>query len=139
MEEVIAFYLGVKTASEPMQDILTEKAKMNWLLLGGKEMEAEWKPSDSENDVRTVLEAHGLVTEGPLLDEALELTSLYADLIRQLLGKLPASVNRQKALLAIIEEGLMQDGIIPNSHQRKFVLPDKIEAALKGGPDGTKE
>ena len=102
-------------------------------------MEAEWKPSDSENDVRTVLEAHGLVTEGPLLDEALELTSLYADLIRQLLGKLPASVNRQKALLAIIEEGLMQDGIIPNSHQRKFVLPDKIEAALKGGPDGTKE
>ena len=33
----------------------------------------------------------------------------------------------------------MQDGIIPNSHQRKFVLPDKIEAALKGGPDGTKE
>jgi hypothetical protein len=28
--------MGVKTASEPMKDILTEKAKMNWLLLGGK-------------------------------------------------------------------------------------------------------
>ena len=56
-----------------MQDILTEKAKMNWLLLGGKEMEAEWKPSDSENDVRTVLEAHSLLPEGPLLEEALGL------------------------------------------------------------------
>jgi hypothetical protein len=102
-------------------------------------MEAEWKPSDSENGVRTVLEAHDLLPEDPLLDEALGLTSLYADLIRQLLGELPASVNRQKALLAIIEEGLMQDGIIPNSHQRKFVLPDKIEEALKGGPDVTKK
>jgi|SRR5208283_5584067 len=102
-------------------------------------MEEEWKPSDSNNDVKTVLEAHGIVTEGPLLDEALGLTSLYADLIRQLLGKLPASVDRQKALLAIIEEGLMQDGIIPNGHQRKFVLPDKIEEVLKGGPDVTKK
>jgi hypothetical protein len=104
-----------------------------------KEMEAEWEPSDSENDVKTVLEAHDLLPEGPLLDEALGLTSLYADLIRQLLGKLPESVNRQKAILAVIEEGLMQDGIIPNSHQRRFVMPDKIEEDLKGGPDVTKK
>jgi hypothetical protein len=135
---------------------------MNWLLLGGKKMEAEWKPSDSEYDVRMVLEAHGLLPEGPLLDEALGLTSLYADLIRQLLGELPASVNRQKALLAIIEEGLMEDGIIPNkdekkfdmpfieedllregiipkSHEKKFDMPDKSRKPRKGGPDVTKK
>ncbi|MGD0282108.1 MAG: hypothetical protein ABSB95_07080 [Dissulfurispiraceae bacterium] len=86
-------------------------------------MEAEWKPLYNENDVWTVLEAHGLLPEGSLLDEALGLTSLYADLIRQFLGELPASVNRQKALLAIIEEGLMQDGIIPNSHKKQFEMP----------------
>jgi hypothetical protein len=96
-------------------------------------MEAEWKPSDSENDVRTVLEAHGLLPEGPLLDEALGLTSLYADLIRQLLGELPASVNRQKALLAIIEEGLMEDGIIPNKDEKKFDMPFIEEDLLREG------
>jgi hypothetical protein len=100
-------------------------------------MDSDWKPDD--NDVKTVLEAHDLLPEGPLLDEALGLTSLYADIIRQILEKLPDSVNREKAVLAIIEEGLMQDGIIPNSHQRKFVMPDEIEAALKGGPDVTKK
>jgi hypothetical protein len=42
------------------------------------------KPRDS--DVKRVLEAHGLLPEGPLLDEALGLTSLYADRIRQVLG-----------------------------------------------------
>jgi hypothetical protein len=36
IREVIAFYLGVTIKSKPMKDILTEKAKMNWLLLGGK-------------------------------------------------------------------------------------------------------
>jgi hypothetical protein len=85
-------------------------------------MKAEWKPSDRENDVRTVLEAHGLLPEGPLLEEALGLASLYADLIRQLLGELPGSVNREKAVLAIIEEGLMEDGIIPNKHEKKFEM-----------------
>ncbi|HAM52633.1 MAG TPA: hypothetical protein DCP92_18755 [Nitrospiraceae bacterium] len=84
-------------------------------------MDAEWQPSD--NDVRTVLEAHGLLPEGPLLDEALGLAALYAERIRQLLGELPSSVNRQKALLAILEEGLMQEGIIPNNHERKFTMP----------------
>lgn len=84
-------------------------------------MEEDWKPG--ERDIRTVLEAHGLLPGGELLDEALGLASLYADRIRQLLGDMPASANRQKALLAILEEGLMQEGIIPNSHQRKFVMP----------------
>ena len=84
-------------------------------------MEEEWKPS--EDDVKKVLEAHGLLPEGPLLDEALGLGSLYADRIRKLLGELPASVSRQKAFLAIIEEGLMQEGIIPNNHERKFEMP----------------
>jgi hypothetical protein len=88
-----------------------------------KKMESAGKPSD--NDVKTVLEAHDLLPEGPLLEEALGLSSLYADRIRELLGKLPSSADRQKALLAILEEGLMQEGIIPNNHQRKFVMPDK--------------
>ncbi len=86
-------------------------------------MEEERKPSD--NDVRVVLEAHGLLPEGPLFEEALGLGSLYADRIRQLLGELPASVDRQKALLAIIEEGLMQEGLIPNNHERRFLMPAK--------------
>src|SRR5208337_1479779 len=96
-------------------------------------MEEEWKPSDSESDVKTVLEAHGIVTEGPLLDEALGLTSLYADLIRRLLGELPASVNRQKALLAIIEEGLMEDGIIPNKHEKKFEMAFLEDGLMREG------
>ncbi len=91
-------------------------------------MDADWKPS--EIDVKTVLEAHGLLPEGPLLDEALGLASLYADRIRQLLEGLPASANKQKAILAILEEGMMQEGIIPSSRGRKFVMPGE---AIKGG------
>jgi hypothetical protein len=88
-----------------------------------REMDVEWKPGD--DDVKTVLEAHDLLPEGPLLEEALGLTSLYADRIRELLAQLPAPSNRQKAVLAILEEGLMQEGIIPNSHERKFKMPDE--------------
>jgi len=84
-------------------------------------MDADWKPSD----VKTVLEAHDLLPEGPLLDEALGLASLYSDRIRQLLSELPASVSRQKAVLAILEEGLMQEGIIPSKRGRQFHLPAK--------------
>jgi len=84
-------------------------------------MESDSTPSES--DIVVVMEAHGLLPEGPLLDEALELASLYADLIQERLGELPVSVNRRKAMLAIIEEGLMQEGIIPNSHIRQFELP----------------
>ncbi len=107
-------------------------------------MDSEWKPDDS--DIKTVLEAHGLLPEGPLLDEALGLTFLYADVIRQVLVKLPDSVNRKKAVLAIIEEGLMEDGIIPSKHEKKFEMPFLEELLMwegiiprKGGPDGTKK
>jgi len=86
-------------------------------------MDADWKTSDS--DVKRVLEAHGLLPEGQSLDEALGVVSLYDDRIRQLLGELPESVSRKKALLAILEEGLMQEGIIPNSHKRIFEMPAK--------------
>jgi hypothetical protein len=68
-----------------------------------QEMDADWKPRDS--DLKTVLEAHGLLLEGLLLDEALGLTSLYADRIRQVLGGISASADRQEAILAILEEG----------------------------------
>jgi len=86
-----------------------------------EKMNEDWDPSDS--DVKTVLEAHGLLPEGPLLEEALGIVSLYADRIRQLLGDFPAFADKQKALLAILEEGLMQEGIIPNKHERKFQMP----------------
>ena len=59
-----------------------------------KKMDSDWKPDDS--DIKTVLEAHGLLPEGPLLDETLGLTSLYADTIRQIIEKLPDSVNWKK-------------------------------------------
>ena len=94
-------------------------------------MDADWKPSD--NDVKVVLEAHDLLPEGPLLDEALGLVSLYADRIRQILGALPDSVNREKAVLAIIEEGLMQEGIIPNSHEKKFDMAFVEEDLMREG------
>jgi len=84
-------------------------------------MDEDWKPGD----VKTVLEAHGLLPSGPLLEEALGVASLYADRIRQLLSELPASVSRQKAVLAILEEGLMQEGIIPSRQGRKFAMPAK--------------
>jgi hypothetical protein len=84
-------------------------------------MDAKWKPS--EEDIRTVLEAHSLIPSGPLFDEALGLASIRADQIRQRLEQFPESVSRQKALLGILEEGLMQEGLIPNSHERRFEMP----------------
>ena len=94
-------------------------------------MDSDYKPSES--DVKTVMEAHGLLPEGPLLDEALGLASLYADIIRQVLEELPDSVNRRKAVLAIIEEGLMEDGIIPNSREKKFDMPFIEEHLMREG------
>jgi hypothetical protein len=94
-------------------------------------MDSDYKPSES--DVKTVMEAHGLLPEGPLLDEALGLTSLYADIIRQILGELPDSVDREKAVLAIIEEGLMQDGIIPNRQEKKFEMAFLEERLMREG------
>ena len=61
------------------------------------------------------------------------LTSLYADTIQQVLDKLPASVNREKAVLAIIEEGLMEDGIIPNKHEKKFEMAFLEEILMREG------
>jgi len=73
-----------------------------------------------ENDIRTVLEAHGLLAEGELLDDALGVAELYADRIQLRLSESPATVDKRKALLAILEEGLMQEGLIPNNHERIF-------------------
>jgi len=84
-------------------------------------MDADWKPSDS--DIKTVLEAHGLLPEGEVLDEALGVASLYADEIRRRLEELPASVSKEKAVLAILEEGFMQEGIIPGGRGSKFTMP----------------
>ncbi len=90
-----------------------------------------YKPSES--DVKTVMEAHGLLPEGPLLDEALGLTSLYADTIRQVLEKFPDTVDGKKAVLSIIEEGLMEDGIIPNKHEKKFKMAFLEELLTREG------
>jgi hypothetical protein len=92
---------------------------------------SDYKPSES--DVKTVMGAHDLLAEGPLLDEALGLTSLYADIIRQVLEKLPDSVDRGKAVLSIIEEGLMEDGIIPNKHGKKFEMAFLEELLMREG------
>ncbi len=78
-------------------------------------MDSDYKVSESE--VKTVMEAHGLLPEGPLLEEALGLVSLYANLIQKRLGEFPVSVNRKTALLAILEEGVMQEGLIPDGHK----------------------
>ncbi len=83
-------------------------------------MKTDWKISDS--DVKKVLEAHGLLPEGPLLEEALGLGSLYADRIHDFIEQFP-TVDRPKAILAVIEEGLMQEGLIPNNHERQFPMP----------------
>jgi hypothetical protein len=76
-----------------------------------------------EKDVKTVLESHGVLPAGPMFDEALKVVSLYADRIQELLTKYSDPVSKKKALLAILEEGLMQEGFIPNTHGRKFELP----------------
>ena len=79
----------------------------------------------SDKDVIIVLEAHGLLPEGPMLDETLNVVSLYSDRIQEVLSGFPESVDKHKALLAILEEGFMQEGFIPNSHERKFEAPTK--------------
>ena len=86
-------------------------------------MDSDWKPDD--NDVKAVLEAHGLLPTGPLLEDALGLVSLYEDRLRKRLEELPSSVNIKKALMAFLEEGFIQEGIIPNSHKNLFEMPDR--------------
>jgi hypothetical protein len=93
----------------------------------------EEKMSEWDKDVKVVMEAHDLLAEGPLLDEALELTSLYADTIRQVLDLVPDSENSRKAILAIIEEGLMEDGVIPNTHEKKFEMAFLEELLMREG------
>jgi hypothetical protein len=76
-----------------------------------------------EKDVKTVLEAHGVLPDGPMFDEAMKVVALYAARIQELLSKYADPAGQQIALLAILEEGLMQEGFIPNTHERKFELP----------------
>ena len=81
-------------------------------------MDSEWNPN--ENDIKKVLEAHGLLPTGDLLAQALDVAELYADRIRQVLSEFPPSVDRRKALFAVLEEGLMQEGLIPNNHEKIY-------------------
>ncbi len=64
-----------------------------------------------------------------MLDEVMKVTDLYSDKIQQVLSEFPESVDKHKAPLAILEEGFMQEGFIPNSHERKFVAPIKKTGA----------
>ncbi len=84
----------------------------------------------SANDIIKVLEAHGVLPESTLLDEIQGLLSLYDDILRKRLGDIPVSFNRKKALLALLEEGLMQEGFIPNNQPKQFEIPE-IEELLK--------
>jgi hypothetical protein len=79
--------------------------------------------SPDEKDVKAVMEAHGVLPDGPMFDEALKVVALYSDRIQELLSKFADPASKKKALLAILEEGLMQEGFIPNTHERKFELP----------------
>ena len=79
----------------------------------------------TDNDLKTILEAHGLLPEGPMLDEVMRVVALYSGRIQQVLSEFPESVDKHKALLAILEEGLMQEGFIPNNHDRKFEAPKR--------------
>lgn len=84
-------------------------------------MSNELIPTDK--DVMTVVEAHGVLPAGPMFDEAMKVVVLYSDRIQDLLSKFSDPASKKKALLAILEEGLMQEGFIPNTHERKFELP----------------
>ena len=86
---------------------------------------ADWKPNDS--DIIRIFEAHGLIPEGPMFDEALGLASMYSDLILGRLNEVPESVNRKQALLVLLEEGLKQKGIIPNSQEKQFKMPKTMK------------
>jgi hypothetical protein len=88
-----------------------------------EKMSTQLTPTDK--DVKTVLEAHDLLPEGPMLDEALKVVSLYSDRIQKVLSEFPETVDRHKALLAILEEGLMQEGFIPSKQGRKFEAPGR--------------
>ncbi len=100
------------------------------------QIDSDYEPSES--DVKRVLEGHDLLPEGLLLEEALSLTSLYADTIRHALKELPDSVKREQAVLAIIEEGLMEDGIIPNNNEKKFGMASVEELLTREGIIGKK-
>ncbi len=84
-------------------------------------MNTEWKPY--ENDIKTVLEAHDMLPEGDLLAQALDAAALYVEQIQQVLSEFPPSVDKRAALMAILEEGLMQEGLIPDNHERIFKTP----------------
>ncbi len=78
-----------------------------------------------DKEGKTVLEAHGVLPDGPMFDDVMKVVSLYSERIQELLSKFADPVSKKKALLAILEEGLMQEGFIPNNHERKFDVPEK--------------
>jgi len=58
------------------------------------QIDSHFKPSGS--DVKTVMEVHGLLPEGPLLDGALGLTALYADSPHRLVGEYTKKGGRKE-------------------------------------------
>jgi len=59
-----------------------------------KWMDSDYKPSES--DVKMVMEVHGLLPEGPLLDGALGLTALYANSPHRLVGEYTKKGGRKE-------------------------------------------
>jgi hypothetical protein len=58
------------------------------------QIDSDYTPSES--DVKTVMEAHNLLPEGPLLDGALGLTALYADSPHRLVGEYTKKGGRKE-------------------------------------------
>lgn len=58
------------------------------------QIDSDYTPSES--DVKTVMEAHNLLPEGPLLGGALGLTALYADSPHRLVGEYTKKGGRKE-------------------------------------------
>lgn len=76
-------------------------------------MNAEWKPSDSNNDVIKIFEAHSLIPSDPLFDDALGLVSLYADRIGNALRSSLRQSTVKKLLLLCLKRDSCRKGLFP--------------------------
>jgi hypothetical protein len=80
-----------------------------------------WMPGEPE--VRQVMDAHGLLPEDALFAQAMDVLAMYSDSIGAALAKASSAEDKVKTALAMLEEILMQEGIIPDNQEKQFLLP----------------
>ena len=73
-----------------------------------------------EKDVKTVMEAHGVLPDGPMFDEALKVVSLYTDRIQELLSKYVGSCEQKESPPGHSRRGAHAGGFYPE-HPRAEV------------------